>query len=82
MTRVAPMPLLGFALFMLFAMTQVMLGDEAGQQIFIGLGVALPLTLVLGSILLVWTCRPGTSCANRYGVAPQLEPKGDNASQP
>jgi uncharacterized membrane protein YhaH (DUF805 family) len=76
------MPLLGFALFMLFAMTHIMLGDEAGKQIFIGLGVALPVTLVLGLVLLVWTLRSGTAGANRYDVAPQLEPKGDNISEP
>lgn len=67
----APLPVLSFALLFMYAMTSVILGDETGKQILIAAGLSLLAILVLGTTLLVWTCRRGTLAQNRFGSPPQ-----------
>ncbi len=67
----APLPVLSFALLFMYALTSVMLGDEVGKQILIAAGLSLLTILVLGTTLLVWTCRRGTPTQNRFGLPPQ-----------
>jgi uncharacterized membrane protein YhaH (DUF805 family) len=62
-----PMPFLIVTLFFLFAMTQLTIGDEAGGKVFAAIIVLVPVTLALGVLLLVWTCRRGTAGRNRFG---------------
>ncbi|WP_083671805.1 DUF805 domain-containing protein [Sphingomonas montana] len=64
-----PMPLLVFSLVLLLAMTQFTLGNEAGEQILVALGIVTPSLLILGTCLVVWTCRRGVSGPNRFGEA-------------
>jgi len=66
-----PLPVLSFALLFMYALTSVMLGDETGKQILIAAGLSFLAILVLGTTLLVWTCRRGTLAQNRFGLPPQ-----------
>jgi uncharacterized membrane protein YhaH (DUF805 family) len=66
-----PLPVLSLSLLFMYALTSVMLGDETGKQILIAAGLSLLAILVLGTTLLVWTCRRGTPAKNRFGMPPQ-----------
>lgn len=68
---VLPIPMLGFSLLLLFAMTGLMLGDEAGKKIFIGIGLSFLTILALGITLLAWACRQGAPGPNRFGPPPR-----------
>lgn len=68
---VFPMPVLSIVLIFLYGATGFMLGDEAGAKVFIGIGISFLAFTVLGTTLLVWTCRRGTPGSNRFGVPPQ-----------
>lgn len=48
-----PLLVSGFSLLLLFALTGLMLGDEAGKKIFIGIGLSSLAILALGIALLV-----------------------------
>jgi uncharacterized membrane protein YhaH (DUF805 family) len=53
----ASLPVLSFMLLFMYALTRVMLGDQTGTQILIAAGLGLLAMIVLGTTLLVWTCR-------------------------
>ncbi|MES3081178.1 DUF805 domain-containing protein [Sphingomonas faeni] len=62
-----PLPILSFSLLLLYALTSVRLGDEAGTQISIAGGLNILAIVILGIALLIWTCCRGKPEANRYG---------------
>ncbi len=61
-----PLPILSFSLLLLYALTSVRLGDEAGTQISIAGGLNILAIVILGIALLIWTCCRGKPEANRY----------------